>query len=310
MSGILLIYWPIGPTFKERVKSNLRSFDAYKFFDILLLTDDEEYFNDLQYPNVKIMDLNYYRSLYPEFNEFEKLPEEKRDSGLYKNQFNQLLDQGKRFSINLQRFALLYENIDKYKYISILDCDMIPIHDETDFDEFKNYLDNTMPVNSISTNRAYYTWDTPENLQILSKYSKELSKDINISYPIEGCDGLFKIYKFENYSTLQEFFNVWNYILFDSFKASNHLISGGWNILIEEILAIVYKLLNIRVNSEPMHYHGVNKIKSFNFPEDRYCEDWTHQDFDVSAINKEDFIDRNYDKLKSYYEHQGLKFAY
>ena len=169
--------------------ANLQMFDSYKFFDVLILTDDEEYFNDLNYPNVKIMDLNHYRNLYPEFNKYEHVPEEKKDNEVYKKQFHELMSQGKRFSINLQRFSLLYENIHKYKFISILDCDMIPVYTEEEFDNFQHYLNDVMPVNSVSTNRAYYTRNTEKNLLILDKYNKELNKgNSDFEYPIEGCD--------------------------------------------------------------------------------------------------------------------------
>jgi hypothetical protein len=311
MNNTLLIYYPIGPTFRDRVKSNLQMFDSYKFFDILILTDDIEYFSDLNYPNVKTIDINYYRNLYPEFNNYEYIPEEKKDSGKYREQFHDLMRQGKRFSINLQRFSLLYENIDKYKFISILDCDMIPVYTEEEFNNFQHYLNEIMPVNSISTNRAYYTWNTERNLLLLDKYNKELNKNnTSFEYPIEGCDALFKIYKFENSDKVKEFFDTWNYILLDSFKTNNHLIAGSWNILVEEVLAIVYKLLNIRLNTESVHYIGVGGIKSYNFPEDRYWDDWTHRGFDVSSTSKEDFIAKNYEKLKDYYNNQGLKFTY
>jgi hypothetical protein len=286
-------------------------FDSYKFFDILILTDDVEYFNDLNYSNVKTLDLNFYKNIYPEFNDYECIPEEKKDSGKYREQFYDLIGQGKRFSINLQRFSLLYENIDKYKFISILDCDMIPVYTEEDFNNFQHYLNNIMPVNSVSTNRAYYVWNTERNLLLLDKYNKELNKNHNkFDYPIEGCDALFKLYKFESSEKVKEFFDTWNYILLDSFKTNNHLISGSWNILVEEILAIVYKLLNIKFNEGDIHYRGVGGIKSYNFPEDRYWDDWTHQGFDVSIKSKEEFINKNYEKLKNYYNNQGLKFIY
>jgi hypothetical protein len=310
MSNILLTYWPIGPTFKDRVKSNLKMFDSYKFFDVLILTDDPEYFSDINYPNVNIIDLNYYRNIHPEFNEFVHIPEEKKDSSLYKQQFYDLISLRKRFSINVQRFSLLYENIDKYDAISILDCDMVPVYTEQEFTDFQHYVKNIMPVNSISTNRSYYTWNTEQNLLLLDRYSKELNKNIDINYPIEGCDGLFKLYKFENSDKIKEFFNTWNYILLDSFKNQIHLVGGSWNILIEEVLAIVYKLLNIRMNIENEHYIGVGGIKSYNFPEDRYWDDWSHQGFNIDCESKEEYIEINYDKLKSYYETQGLKFPY
>lgn len=310
MNKILLAHWPIGPTFKDRVKYNLQVFDSYKFFDVLILTDDPEYFDDINYPNVKILDLNYCRDLHPQFNEFEFFPEEKRDCSTYKNQLNNLIMGGKKFSANIQRFSLLYKDIKKYKFISILDCDMVPTHTEEQFKIFENYIENIMPNNSMSTNRAYYTWNNESNLSILEKYSKELNKEIKIEYPIEGCDSLFKFYKFENPEKIEEFFYVWNYILLDAFKTRNHLLSGSWNILPEEILAITYKLLDIKVNSGQDHYINMGGMKSYNFPEDRYWDDWTHNGFNVSVDTKLEFIEKNYDKLKTYYTDQGLKFIY
>jgi hypothetical protein len=191
-----------------------------------------------------------------------------------------------------------------------MDCDMIPIYTEEEFNNFQHYVKNIMPVNSLSTNRAYYTWNTENYLLLLDKYNKILNKNIEVSYPIEGCDGLFKLYKFENSNKIKEFFEVWNYVLLDSFKTNNDLISGTWNIMIEEILGIVYKLVSIKVNGGDLHYNSVNGIRSFNFPEDRYWDDWTHQNFDTLVNSKEEFIEKNYEKLKNYYNNQGLRFIY
>lgn len=310
MNNTLLIYWPIGPTFKDRMKSNLKTFNSYKFFDVLIATDDPEYFSDIDYPNVNILDLNHYRNAYSEFNEFECLPDEKKDSCLYREQFNELISRGIRFPLNVQRFSLLYENIDKYEAISILDCDMIPVYTEEEFERFQNYLKNVMPINSISTNRAYYTWDSDQTMSLLNRYGNELNKTFSNEAPLEGFDGLFKLYKFENSIKIKKFFETWNYIVLDCFKTNNHLIKGSWNVLIEEILAVVYRLENIKPNKDSLDYIEVRGIKSYNFPEDRYWDDWTHEGFDVSASSKDDFIEKNYEKLKNYYTNQGLKFTY
>lgn len=311
MNDILLIYCVIGPTFKDRIISNLKTFESYKFFDVLILTDDVEYFKDLKYSNVKLMDLNYYRKFYPEFDQYECFPEEKRDDSIYRNQLFELSHiQNKKYSINIQRFGLLYENINKYQFISILDCDIIPVYTEDEFINFKNYLKNVMPFNSISTNKAYYTWNTEEHLSLLKRYSEELNKKIDINYPIDGCDGLFKIYKFESVEQTKEFFNTWNYVLLDSLKTKNVLYAGSWNILSEIVLGMTYKLLNIKVNGGTEHYIGVGGFRSFNFPEDRYWDDWTNQGFDKNVKNKSEFVKVNFEKLKKYYEGQNLKFNY
>jgi hypothetical protein len=308
---ILLIYWPIGPTFKNRILYNLSTFDSYKFFDVLILTDDAPYFKDLNHSNVIIKDINEYIALYPEFHNFEFLPKEKYNSGLYRKEIEHLLfTEGKKLPLNIQRFGLLYENIGNYDAVSILDCDMIPVFTDEEFADFQNYVKNVMPVNSISTNKSYYTFDNERNLELLKKYSIDLNKQITIDYPIQGFDGLFKLYKFESSTKIKEFFDTWNYILLDSYKNNTGLIGGSWNVLIEEILALVYKLLNIRANIESEHYIGVGGIKSFNFPEDRYWDDWTHYGFDISSISQEEYIKTNYDKLKEYYSRQNLKFPY
>ena len=208
----------------------------------------------------------------------------------------------------MQRYALLYDKIDRYKAVSIMDCDMIPVMNDDDYIAFEKYIDEVMPTNSMSTNRSYYTWNTEQNLLLLEKYKADLKKNVEISYPIEGCDGLFKLYKFGGGDKIREFYDVWRYILLDSFKNKNHLISGSWNILIEEILSFVYKLVDIRVNSEEEHYRAMYGVKSFNFPEDRFWEDWTGRGFMTNVASKEEFIEKNYDKLKEYYSQQGLVF--
>ena len=232
----------------------------------------------------------------------------------YKHDSNRV--QIKRIDLdNLSYFNIckmkLYATIDCGLDIGlILDCDMIPTHTEEDFAIMLNYLKNILPNNSMATNRAYYFWNTEQNLKLLNRYKIELNKDVKIEYPIEGCDSLFKIFKFENPSKIREFFDVWNHLVLETYTGKNHLKSGSWNILPEEILALVYKLIGFTVQHWDVDYASLGKLIPRNFPEDRYWDDWTHQEFDTTCETREEFIKVNYDKLKSYYKIQDLKFPY
>jgi len=75
MNKVLISYTPIGPTYKDRVIDNIKKYDAYQYFDVLILTDDPQYpgFDAIRHlPNIHIDDLTVHRDKYPEFYEYEK----------------------------------------------------------------------------------------------------------------------------------------------------------------------------------------------------------------------------------------------
>lgn len=63
---ILITQFIVGPTYKDRIKYNLNKYrESYKFFDVVILTDDVEYFADTSYDNVFFVDIDTLRASSP-----------------------------------------------------------------------------------------------------------------------------------------------------------------------------------------------------------------------------------------------------
>jgi hypothetical protein len=301
----LIIYYPIGPTYKDRIKANLKNFSGYKFFDVIIATDDVEYFSDISYSNVDIIDLNECRKDYAESFIYEVFANEKIDQTKYKEEFFNLLANSRRFPLNIGRFTLLYEKVKNYKYIMTACCDMIPLHNEKDFEYMMDYLENVMPINSVTSNRAYYNWSEQTYLNIFEEYNNILNKEIKNTTLLEGFDDVFKVLKLEDENKLNEFFHAWNYIVIDSFQKNDTvLIGGSWCFLAEPILAMAYKLCSIKVNKDIIDYQGVGRINSFTFPEDRFWDNVMSSPEYKTANSREEYVELNHELLAKIYEPQ------
>ena len=313
---ILLAYLPIGPTYKDRVVSNLLKFDSYKYFDILLLTDDPEYegFQKIAHlPNVIIDDVNKHREQFPEFLKYEILFDEKTSDSLYRKQVVEGRTKGEIFPMHLQRFVLNYENIDDYPYIMTADCDVTPIiPNDGEYESLMDYVQNIMRVNSVSSNRCYQEWqDRGDVKEFTKKWAQQLGKHFDPTSPIDTFDNPFKIMKFESPTIRKEFLNIWNMTLLDLFEhPETQVVFGSWNFSCEMLLAVLYKLGGIRVNKEDVHYTGVRHMKTFTYPEDRFWNDVSGRGLNVGCESKLEFIKTNEEELKKFYMDYGQDYPY
>lgn len=329
MSKVLLGYTPIGPTYKNRIVNNLLNFDGYKFFDVILLTNDPNYseFDKIRhFPNVIIKDVNKDREEYSQFSNYEKLAEEKNDTKIYAEQAVDLwINQKLPFPLHLQRFILNYQDISKYKFIIMSDIDIIPQHTEEDFNTMMYHLENNMPENSVSSIRGYQEWQNRLGVNdFIKEWAEKLGKNIDHSTPVCGFDNPIKLLKFSSPEKIKEFFDLWNTLLWDSFtnpkyqSADTTVISNCWGQGSETLIAILYKLFPITLNLEASDYLSMYHFKSFTFPEDRYWSFGVNHlgivmsyHFDVIP-SQEEYIQNNYDNLKKFYEvfHQIKEFKY
>jgi hypothetical protein len=316
MNKVLYGHVATGPTYKNRVVDNILNYESYKYFDVLILTDDPNYhlFDSIRnYKNVFIEDINKYRSNFKQFDKFEVLPESTLDEIQYANQIKNLASQKNRYPLHLQRFMLIYEKISDYKYLLMADCDMKPVMTPDGYEKFMSYLDNDMPENSVSSNRCYYPWQDREYVkEFLFNISNELNREIKDYNLIDGFDNPMKIFKLDSPEKYKSLFDTWNYCLFKAFNDDKDyfIVPMSWGIASEIILSIIYKLENIKVNKEAKDYLGLEGIKSFTYPEDRFWDDLSHRGFDISGKSKKEFIENNFVKLKNFYLEFNQHFPY
>lgn len=313
MNKFLISHIPIGPTYKDRVVHNIKKYEAYKYFDVLITTDDPEYpgFDDIKHlPNVFIDDLSVHRDKYPEFYEVERIPAEKRSEEIYKDQFKENRAKGYRYPLNIQRFVLLYENIGNYDCIIMADCDTVPLHTEEQYKIFEHYV-NVMAANSVSSNRAHYVWSQEEVVEFTKLMNIELNKDCNYIDIIQGFDNPLKILKLKSKEKIQSFFNTWNHCCRRLHFHNKHsmILGGSWGEYSEILYAIVYTLENIKVNLTAHDYISLNQFYTYTHLEDRFWDNVIHhKNIDITQNTKENFIKKNMETLIEFYRSTGQEF--
>jgi len=311
MNKVLISYVPIGPTYKDRVIDNIKKYDAYQYFDVLILTDDPQYsgFDAIRHlPNIYIDDLTKHRNKYPEFYEYEKIPTEKRSESIYKDEINANLKLGFRFPMTIQRFVFLYENISLYNYIIQADCDTVPLFSLDEYKNFEAYLE-TMKVNTVSSNRAYYVWEQDEIVKFLETASKKLNK--NYQKIVHSFDQPLKILKFNSKEKIQSFFDTINYCCREVYFSNkpSAISTGSWLVCAEVFYAITYALENIELNLTTHDYNSLQKFKTYTYLEDRFWDNVIHdKNIDTLQNTKEDFIQKNMETLIKFYESTGQEF--
>lgn len=339
MNKVLIVQIGYGPTYKKRLLHNLKTENGYDAYDVLILTDDCEYFNELSdKKNMFIVDLDTLRKDYPWSIELEALPEEKRDEVKYAKE---ILEKNFKFPTLLQRFAFVWDKVYDYDGFIWADADVTPVRNEYFEELMINYFTNKV---FTPDNRGLFGLDIdePKNKIIISpggglydeqhhQYLLSATKKINEKYQITTeeikhyfiqNDGNFRTFNFPDKTYYKRFFELLNNIVKDTydngtehdyFMLGTHTI---WNRASEHILAIVLNLLggagaptNVLgtglVTTNATARHGTFMVRCF--PEDRFWSWGWEVDIEEGSMG---FVNRHYDRLKQFYENRGEIWPY
>ena len=114
MNNILLVQYSVGPTYKDRLIYNLKTYPGYNYYDVFILTNDVEYFQSVSHmKNVFLQDIDEIRKDYPWSIELEPVPKEKTDQTKYAKEIwgsNPVI----KFPTLLERFVFLWEKVANY----------------------------------------------------------------------------------------------------------------------------------------------------------------------------------------------------
>jgi hypothetical protein len=326
MNKILIVQFALGPTHKARLLKNLQSCKAYDYFDVFILTDSVEYFSSINKSNIIIKDLDLMRKDYPWSIELEKIPPKTDDEAEYAKYF---IENNVKIPTLLRRFVFLWDKVENYDGFIFMDCDILP-----------NLNDNTYPLLEeyfCTPFKDHPVFPTGEKLEdkiivmpggssyddIHHGYLKDFAISINEKYKITNkkiehnfivTDGNFRTIKFPKKEMIKPFFELMNNIIYDILfvNKESYFVLGThsmWNLHSEYILSIMFNLLDAR--AFPMTSSAGIRNGFFNidcYPEDRFWN-WG-MDMESSIIGKNDFINKNYDKLKKFYENRAQEFPY
>jgi hypothetical protein len=238
------------------------------------------------------------------------------------------LSNGIKISLCLRRFASEWNRIYKYRGLVFLDCDTTPRSTQEDYDKSINFIYNStisIPeyniVNKTSPDILGLGFINPgyDNSHAhLLEYANNINYKYNITnqniqYNFPISDGPFRAYRFNSEFHMKQFFTLIHNIVEDILvykkydKLAQHSV---WKIHVEYVLAIVCNLLNIEtyLNSRT---NGIARNYPFRvecYPEDRF---WCFSaGFENSRTGKLDFVNKNYLKLKEFYDNKSQEFPY
>lgn len=284
------------------------------------MTDDVEFFSPVaNRKNITIKDINEVRKDSPWSIEWEKIPPRIDSESEYAKYF---LENNVKIPTLLRRFASTWERFTDYEGFIFMDCDIIPMMDEEGYKMVENYFCNHIDVPGKLSKDKITILPAGGRYDSHHYYLKELATLINKKYKITDkeiednfviTDGNFRTLKFPNKSQIKPFFELLNNVVYDILNDEQTFfflrIHSMWNLQSEQILSILFNLLGV----QPHIYNesfGIppNVFKVHCFPEDRFWNFGLHME--SSLIGRQDFIDKNYDKLKTFYENRGQKFPY
>lgn len=330
---LLISHSVIGPTYKKRFLTNIENFPAYKYFDVLIMTDDVEYFSSISHmDNIFIEDIFDLRKDYPWSIEHEIFPKEKRDEVEYANELMDYVNITYKMQLPsfFHRFALNWKHSQEYKGFLFPCLDVHPIiSDDEQFKKFESYFTSYneneritfLPCGEIDKDHLIY----PR----LKEFSDSLNETLNINPNppniFHHSDHNVFFLKIPNENDIPLLFKTLNNICKEVilkpqkyFHLNRHSM---WRLHAEHIFAIAGNLLEFEFppkpiplcfGSQPGHHW-----KICCYPEDRFWNFYypfvfgaTPYELIPSKKGQEDFIQNNFESLKAFYKLRFQPFPY
>lgn len=320
MQNIIVGTWGIGPSYRRRVKLSIEEAINSGYDNILpyiILTDQPEYFYELQDKTKKIIDIINIHDVREKYSpwsvDYEYISKEQTEEK-YSEDYNKHRDIGKRFSYGMHRFYL--PRISELGYNKFLHCDSDywirydKIVDgsikETDFwDEF-----NT-PVNTMKgTGYTVYPFDNPwsqtminfENIfrfEMKKRYPEYKHRLYYIFHEFVFTEGPFRYYHIQNKENVLKYFLLWDEITQINLTDSDLVrhSSGSTNVFLDyAIWMVVNEILGIRTINFPFGVHNLRIFWSDRYfdppPLSHMLPDGRKIDI-VPGTSREDFLIKN-----------------
>lgn len=321
---LLLVQIAVGPTYRNRLLNNLIKNESYDLFDVFIMTEDVDYFSSVSHkPNLFIKNINDIRKNYPWSLEFEKIPPKIDSEEDYAKLY---IEENYKFPTMIERFVWDWEYAENYNAFIFMNCDILPIADTESYKLLENYFTNPTIKNPFSDIE-----DVLENKIIVipgggshdvgyHTYLKEFAEKINDKYQVTTkeienvfpiTDGNFRTFKFPDTKLIKPFFKLVNNVVHDVFTDNTYFVMrehSMWLLNSELILSIIFNLLDVRLfpNTAEWGFHGSFAINCY--PEDRFWN-WS-AGMQNSSISREDFIQKNYNTLETFYKNRGQLFPH
>ena len=278
---ISICYTCCGPTYRKSAYDKLK--DYYFDNDMIyycILTDDKEYFKDIERKNLVVNELKDFYCLYPKLEQNEYFLE---SSGLddYAEKF---VNGEYLFPFSTYRFNLLQSIRLGVKNVAIMCTDT-----SIDFDHFdEHFFDHKNDVyNSVSE------WDVNTLEHDIPYVVKRLKEkfNLNVDENVRLLDAAGRFFIPNNLTDLKKLFIIWNDVieyLYDNNLI--HLYKGSYVINDEYILAPIYNALRITTNRDSHSSRIFNPIHDFG--KERYWRTCGQGGL-LEHVNYEEFLKIN-----------------
>lgn len=245
---IAICYTCCGPTYRKTALEKLNNLhidnpNLYYF----VITDDKSYFNGVTRQNFVVNELKDFYSEYPELEIYEPFLESTSAED-YAEKFMKL---GYKFPFSTNRF-----HFKQAKEFGISNIAMLGTDTDLNLNIVNNFLNpKNILYNAIS--RWYRNISEESMMRVVNilkeKYNLSVEDDVMI------FDAAAKFFIFDSVEKMDQFFNIWNDIMFTLYRENKIKDFGGWYAVNDEyILAPIYNALNIKGPSHDNYIHLFN----------------------------------------------------
>lgn len=228
---IAICYIACGPTFRETLLKNMKELypdkDNLHYF---ILTDNKEYFKELEHKNLCIKDLEDYYKEFPEISNYEKIL--KTDD---KNQYAKMfIDTEYRFPFSIMRFLLLEAYRAGIKDVVLLCTDTLLVLDNV----IEGYFYDKKTIRNAVSLWYDYIWNN--GMHLIATYL-QYKHNLICDQKILVQDACARWFSFENLEQVKEFFDLWNDVITELNRSTQiNRFVGSYVVNDEYILAPIY----------------------------------------------------------------------
>jgi hypothetical protein len=233
---LAICYTCCGPTYRKTALEKLNNLhidhpNLYYF----VLTDDKSYFNGVTRQNFIINELKDFYIEYPELEKYEPFLE----STSVDDYAKKFIEQNYKFPFSTNRF-----HFKQAKDFGVHNIAMLG----TDTDINLNVANTVLSHKNILYNSVSRWWKniSEENMMYVVDILKE-KYNLNVDNDIMIFDAAAKLFLFQDVEKMNQFFEIWNDIMFILYRENKIKDFGGWYAVNDEyILAPIYNALNFK----------------------------------------------------------------
>lgn len=232
---LAICYTCCGPTYRKTALEKINNLhidhpNLYYF----ILTDDKSYFEGVTRQNFIVNELKDFYLEYPELETYESFLE----STSVEDYAKKFIDQNYKFPFSTNRFH--FKQAKEYGV-----CNIAMLGTDTDLNlSIVNHFLN--PKNTLYNAVSRWYQDISEgNMMYVVDILKE-KYNLSVEDTVMVFDAAAKFFIFDSVEKMNQFFDMWNDIMFTLYRENKIKDFGGWYAVNDEyILAPLYNALNI-----------------------------------------------------------------